>query len=333
MKYISPLSDAEVITLDAMHINHPSSQVRVRAHMILLSHRGYSLQEIASIVNVTRQTVSIVIDNWENLGIAGLYDKPRTGRPHILTPEEEVFVRRLIEEDPRSVKKIQAILEAEKAKQVSDWTIKNILKNGKLKWKRIRKSLKSKRDEQKFRQSQQKIHDMEKRQLQGEIDLFYFDEAGFSLDPSIPYAWQPTGENIEVPASKGTRLNVLGFMSKQNDLTPLIVKGKVDAAIVATCFNELSQNLKKKTFVIMDNSPVHKSKEFIGNLRRWATRGLFVRFLPTYSPELNLIEILWRKIKYEWMPFSAYLSFKALQDALESILQGFGSKHVINFNL
>jgi transposase len=55
----------------------------------------------------------------------------------------------------------------------------------------------------------------------------------------------------------------------------------------------------------MDNSPVHKSKEFIENFRQWAARGLFVRFLPTYSPELNLIEILWRKIKYAWMPFSA----------------------------
>jgi len=331
MKYVSPLLDVEVITLEAMHIYQPSPQVRVRAHMILLSHRGYPLQEIASILDVTRQTVSLVINNWESLGIAGLYDEPRSGRPHSLTPEDEAFVKGLIEEEPRSVKKIQAILEAEKAKKVSEWTVKRILKRGKLKWKRIRKSLKSKRDEQEFREAQQKIQVLEKRQTQGEIDLFYFDEAGFSLNPSIPYAWQPIGQNIEVPASQGSRLNVLGFMSKQNDLTPFIVKGSVDTAVAVACFNEFSQNLKKKTFVIMDNSPVHKSKEFIGNLRQWSSRGLFVRFLPAYSPELNSIEILWRKIKYEWMPFSAYLSFKMLQTALENILRDFGSKHVINF--
>lgn len=28
-----------------------------------------------------------------------------------------------------------------------------------------------------------------------------------------------------------------------------------------------------------------------------------------YSPELNLIEILWRQMKYAWLPLSAYLSF------------------------
>jgi len=331
MKYVSPLSDAEIISLEAMHTYQPSSQARGRAHMILLSHRGYPLQEIASILDVTRQTVSLVINNWEGLGIAGLYDKPRSGRPHSLSPEDEAFVKRLIEEEPRSVKKIQAILKEEKAKQVSEWTVKRILKRGKLKWKRIRKSLKSKRDEQNFREAQQKIQVLEKRQIQGEIDLVYFDEAGFSLDPSIPYAWQPIGEHIEVPASQSARLNVLGFMNKQNDLTPFVVKGSVDTAVAVACFNEFSKNLKKKTFVLMDNSPVHKSKEFIGNFRQWAARGLFVRFLPTYSPELNLIEILWRKIKYAWMPFSAYLSFKTLQTALENILRDFGSKYVINF--
>ncbi|WP_368860940.1 transposase, partial [Desulforhabdus sp. TSK] len=41
-------------------------------------------------------------------------------------------------------------------------------------------------------------------------------------------------------------------------------------------------------------------------------KNLYIKFLPTYSPELNLIEILWRKIKYEWLSFSAYLSFSLL---------------------
>lgn len=36
------------------------------------------------------------------------------------------------------------------------------------------------------------------------------------------------------------------------------------------------------------------------------TRGLFIYYLPPYSPELNLIEILWSFIKYAWLPFNAY---------------------------
>jgi len=50
-----------------------------------------------------------------------------------------------------------------------------------------------------------------------------------------------------------------------------------------------------------------------------------------YSPELNLIEILWRKIKYNWLPLRAYLSFDHLQSELKNILDQFGSKYKITF--
>ena len=37
---------------------------------------------------------------------------------------------------------------------------------------------------------------------------------------------------------------------------------------------------------------------------KWVKRGLIIKYLPPYSPELNLIEILWRFMKYDWLPFS-----------------------------
>src|SRR6266568_8889006 len=52
-----------------------------------------------------------------------------------------------------------------------------------------------------------------------------------------------------------------------------------------------------------------------------------VHFLPSYSPELNLIEILRRFIKYYWLPFSAYGSFQPLCAAVEEILQQFGTRY------
>ena len=50
-----------------------------------------------------------------------------------------------------------------------------------------------------------------------------------------------------------------------------------------------------------------------------------------YSPELNLIEIRWHKIKYEWFPLRAYLSFDHLQSELQNILDQVGSKYKITF--
>jgi hypothetical protein len=42
-----------------------------------------------------------------------------------------------------------------------------------------------------------------------------------------------------------------------------------------------------------------------------------IYLLPAYSPELNLIEILWRMIKYHWLPLKAYESFKDLMRSLK----------------
>ena len=82
----------------------------------------------------------------------------------------------------------------------------------------------------------------------------------------------------------------------------------------------------------MDNAPIHKSKMFMKNIEKWRTENdLFLFFLPTYSPELNLIEILWRKIKYEWLEFKAYLAFDKLNINLKEILDNVGNKFNINF--
>jgi transposase len=81
----------------------------------------------------------------------------------------------------------------------------------------------------------------------------------------------------------------------------------------------------------MDNASVHTSEAFAECLPRWKKKGLIIKYLSTYSPELNLIEILWRNIKYTGLPFSAYHCLNALRDALENILKNFGSKYQITF--
>ncbi len=46
---------------------------------------------------------------------------------------------------------------------------------------------------------------------------------------------------------------------------------------------------------------------------------------------MNLIEIFWRKLKYGWLPFSAYLSFAALKQAIAEIFDNVGEKYRITF--
>ena len=195
----------------------------------------------------------------------------------------------------------------------------------------MRKSLKSLRDPIAFAKGQRELEALQKQEDKGKIDLYYFDESGFTLDPYIPYAWQEPGTVIEIPARKCGRINVLGFMNRKNDLHPFLFEQSVDTSVVIACFEAFSKTLKKKTVVVMDNASVHTSEEFEECLPQWKKQGLIIKYLPPYSPELNLIEILWRNIKYTWLPFSAYQCLNALGEALEHILKNFGSKYQITF--
>ena len=167
----------------------------------------------------------------------------------------------------------------------------------------------------------------------GEHGLYYFDEAGFSLTPSVPYAWQLIGERIEMPSSKSQQSNVLGFMKHDGThLDPYVTEGAVNSAVVIACFDNFCKNLTRPTTVVIDNAPIHRSAAFEAMIPEWEANNLFLWFLPPYSPELNLIEILWNQIKYRWLPLDAYDSFEKLNSCLDNILALFGSKFKICFN-
>ena len=128
MKYVSSLPEMQVEQLKDLHHNDESARVRMRAHSILLSNRGYTINQIADIYQVHRDTVSGWIDAWERDGFAGLRDELRSGRPPKLTAAEQGRAIELLEETPRSIKTVLAKLYGETGKQVSEWTLKRLAK-------------------------------------------------------------------------------------------------------------------------------------------------------------------------------------------------------------
>ena len=222
-------------------------------------------------------------------------------------------------------------VEKKTQKRISISALKRLAKKAGLRWKRVRKSLKLFREPAAFERCKRELEALQKQEDQGKIDLYYFDEAGFALNPSIPYAWQAARDIIEVPAHKYGRINVLGFMNRQNDLHPYLFEQSVHTGVVMGCFDDFCSTLTKKTVVAVDNASVHRSEEFEARIPYWKKQGLIVKYLLPYSPELNLIEILWRRIKYSWLPFSAYDTLNALIEALENILRDVGSEYQITF--
>ena len=53
--------------------------------------------------------------------------------------------------------------------------------------------------------------------------------------------------------------------------------------------------------------------------------------LVPYSPEFNIIEILWKKVQYEWLPSEAFKTFEDLSINIKNILNYCGEKFTITF--
>jgi len=331
VRYVQPLTESQRQTLENIRKYDPSPRARTRAHSILLSSRRVTIKEIVRIYQVDRDTIASWIKKWEHDGIESLYDKPRCGRPSKLTLEEKELAQHYIKEEPRCLKQVAERLSQKTAKRLSISSLKRLAKKARLRWKRVRKSLKSLRDPEAFSQCQRELEALQKQEEQGELNLYYLDESGFTLDPYIPYAWQESGSVIELPASKGGRINVLGLMNRKNDIHPYIFEQSINTSVVVACLNDFCKKIKKKTVVVMDNSSIHRSEEFEEYIARWKKKGLIIKYLIPYAPEINLIEILWRHMKYLWLPFSAYQCMKALREALEQILKDVGSKYQITF--
>jgi transposase len=330
--FVKPLDAARRTTLKQLMQTHPNHRVRMRAHAVLLSDRRYSIAQIADIFEVDRDTVRAWLARWDDGEMDGLEDDPRPGRPALLTTEEKAEALELARQEPRAPHHQLTAIEQQTGKVISRATLKRLLKRTGLRWKRMRRSLRSRRDEAAFRAAQAELKALQAAAEWGACDLYYYDEAGFSLTPCVPYAWQPRGERIDIPSAPSVRQNVLAFLGwKQPQCHCFVFTGAVDSDLVIHCFETLSRLIEKDTWVVMDNAPTHTSEEFDDQLDEWERRGLHLFFLPPYCPELNLIELLWRKIKYEWLPVSAYESSKAFVQALDEVLSQVGSKYQITF--
>ncbi len=92
----------------------------------------------------------------------------------------------------------------------------------------------------------------------------------------------------------------------------------------------LVARVQKPLVVILDNASIHTAKSMQPYWELLEEKGLRFYFLPPYSPELNRIEILWKKMKYEWLPFQSFTP-EELEQAIDQIGAGFGSEYQLTF--
>jgi transposase len=164
------------------------------------------------------------------------------------------------------------------------------------------------------------------------IDLYYGDESHVCTKGYVPYGWQFEDEKISVPSAKGVRLNCLGFIDRQSRCMSRCTTDNIDSEFVIEFLEHLSFNLLKTTVIVLDCAKIHKSRKVKKCIPFWQKRGLFIFYLPPYSPHLNLAETLWRHLKTLWLNPDDYTSKENLFYATTQCLKSVGKDLKIKFS-
>ncbi|MEH2235220.1 transposase [Nostoc sp.] len=136
---------------------------------------------------------------------------------------------------------------------------------------------------------------------------------------------------LTINSRRSSRLNVLGILNRNNHLETYVSSQSINSDVIIACIDAFFSKVDKPTVIVVDQSSIHTSDVILDKIEEWNERGITIFKLPCYSPELNLIEILWRFIKYQWIEIDAYRNWQTFVASVENILQEFGKNYVINF--
>lgn len=202
-------------------------------------------------------------------------------------------------------------------------------------WKRLRRSLKERRDPLLFGFFQQELRALHQDEARGRGQVVYADEVRFARQAPVPYAWQVRGQPpVGRPAERGGGWSVLGLWPARGAGQPLVhyrQRGAWTAPAFVDALDRYAATLRGPTVLVLDNAPIHRAACVQARRAAWAAQGLRLQFLPAYCPELNLIEILWHRCKHYWLTPADYASEQTLTDALDRILPAVGTRYTVTF--
>lgn len=122
-----------------------------------------------------------------------------------------------------------------------------------------------------------------------------------------------------VPTGSGRqRLSVLGALNAiTHELITVTTCGTVDAETVCTLLRQIAAASPGPTTLVLDNAR-YQHCQMVTKLAR--SLNIHLLFLPSYSPNLNLIERLWKFIKSRALYSRGHADFAAMQSSVESCI-------------
>jgi transposase len=317
---VCSLSDQEKKKLKQM-TRQQIGRVSQRAHMILLSSQGRTIQEIAAMYDCSDKTVRKWISRYEAEGCDGLLDKPRTGRPAIVDEKVKAAIEEDMKKLPSDFGYIAAFwtvgllcihLVKTAGIKVSNSTVRRCLHALDYAFNRPRIAANSNDPEAGI-----KVHHIAQTMINAPENAVFLceDESTFRLLPFIRSMWMKVGQQLRivVPSGWNKCFRVFGALNIRTGAWHYRI---FDKACSSQFISFLSDLLKaypnSPIYVILDNGSIHTSQE----TQDWLSLHprLQLLYLPKRSPQMNPVEKIWWECKKS-VASNRYLSMARLKQA------------------
>jgi putative transposase len=304
------LTPAERQALLAHYRRAADSDVRLRAHILLLLDLGHPWLTISAVLFCSVSTISRWKRRFEKEGVNAVFGRPRGRRRsgvHIwaslvvrwvltLSPTEFRFAR-----SRWSCEAVAVVLREDFRVKAGRETVRLWLRSAELVWRRPRLGIRPSDPER-----EKKLRALRAllKGLPADETAVFMDEVDVNLNPKVGCQWMRRGEQavVETPGTNQKRYiaGSIHWRTGRVILTEGQPKEGRSAALFCRHLDDLRRAFRhyKVIHVICDNAAFHKpdkSKAVKKYLAEWADR-VVLHYLPTYSPDCNPVERVWWRL-------------------------------------
>jgi transposase len=306
---------------DALHYeryHHPHPRVQRKMEALWLKSHGVAHRQISRLTGISSTTLTSYLRAYQAKGIEALktvnFRRPQSE----LATHQETLEAHFRQHPPTSVKQAMATIETLTGVRRSSERVRLFLKRMGMKCRKVG-MIPAKADV--AAQEAFKTTELEPRLAEaqaGQRAVFFGDAAHFVLAPFLGMLWSFTRLFIRAPAGR-QRFNVLAAL---NAITHELVMVTNDTYITATTVCALLRQLAALHLgvpitLVLDNARYQKC-QIVAELA--AALQIELLYLPPYSPNLNLIERLWKFVKKTCLYSKYYAHFTDFKQAISDCL-------------
>jgi putative transposase len=152
--------------------------------------------------------------------------------------------------------------------------------------------------------------------------FYYADEFNLSWFPTLRAMWSPVGQQVKIPTpAQPDKYYGIGAVNYHTGETVVQFQRHKRRKEIAQLLEALlSKHPSGTIYIAWDNANTHEDDEVEAVLRAAAGR-LVLLYLPTYSPWLNPIEMLWRHFRREVTHCELFATKQALLAAARDFFE------------